>query len=262
MKVKLSIIKAQRFSRLKVFFSYYMIVELSLMKGVKILRLSEEEMQERRELIIQNAFQMFCEHGIEAVRLIEIAKKSHVSESTVYRYFDNKENLVREAFIKLWNTIMTDVENDVKNTAGYAELSGFKQIQAWIEGFRQLYLIDQDFVLFSYEAKMYLLRHKVRLDKYQQDMLMWTIRDPCLAALNKGKADGSIPTEKDSEDLFYAIWGTIRGYVAKIVIYGELYGEGSPWESRYQTIEEGILCALSSGWKLPASDKAIGQPDI
>lgn len=215
------------------------------------MRITEEDMRKRRELIIYNAFQMFSERGIEVVRIAEIAKKSCVSENTIYRYFENKENLVREAFIMLWSNIMNGVEKNVENTLDYSQLTGFGQIRAWIEGFRQLYMFDKAFVLFSYEAKLYLLRHKVKLDKYQQDILMRSIRGPCLSALNRGKMDGSVPAEIDSEDLFYAIWGTIRGYVAKIVIYDGLYGEDSPWESRYQTVEDGVLCALSNGWRVP-----------
>lgn len=212
------------------------------------MRLTEEEMDARREAIIQNAFQMFCERGIEAVSLIEITKAARVSENTVYRYFGSKENLVLEAFIKLWDNIMSGVERRVESVPNYFELSGYEQIRTWIGEFRQLYQVDKDFVLFSYEAKLYLLRHKVRLDHFQQDVLMHSIREPCLAALEKGKRDGTIPTQENSEDLFYAIWGSIRGYVVKVVVYHQLYGEDSPWESRYQTMADGILSALSNGW--------------
>lgn len=206
-------------------------------------------MQQRREKIIRNAFLLFSERGIEGVKLSEIAKKSHVSENTIYRYFGNKESLVQEAFIELWEHIMTSVEKNVENTTNYSELSGFEQICVWIEGFKQLYREDKEFVLFSYEAKLYLLRHHITIDQSQQDLLMHNIHDPCMAALDKGKQDGSIPVKEDSEDLFFAIWGAIRGYIVKIVIYGELYGEDSPWESRYEVVKQGILSALRSGWQ-------------
>lgn len=213
------------------------------------MRLTEEDMQQRREKIIRNAFLLFSERGIEGVKLSEIAKKSHVSENTIYRYFGNKESLVQEAFIELWEHIMTSVEKNVENTMNYSELSGFEQICVWIDGFKQLYREDKEFVLFSYEAKLYLLRHHIKIDQSQQDLLMHNIHDPCMAALDKGKQDGSIPVKEDSEDLFFAIWGAIRGYIVKIVIYGELYGEDSPWESRYEVVKQGILSALRSGWQ-------------
>lgn len=215
------------------------------------MRLTEKEMDARRELIIQNAFHMFCQRGIDAVSLLEITEASQVGENTIYRYFGSKENLVLEAFIRLWDTIMTSVEKSIEGISNYAQLSGLEQIRTWINGFRHLYEIDAEFVLFSYEAKLYLLRHNIRLNNHQQDLLMQSIRGPCMAALEKGKRDGSIPTQQSNEDLFYAIWGTIRGYVVKIVIYDRLYGQDSPWKQRYETMASGILCALHSGWQLP-----------
>lgn len=217
------------------------------------MRLKEENMQKRRETIIQNAIQLFCERGIESVKLTEISAKSKVGKATIYRYFGNKEKLVLEAFINLWDTIMSKVDEIVEGTPNYSLLTGYEQIKVWIEGFRHLYQVNEDFVLFSYEAKMYLLRHNVKLDKLQQDTLMQAFRAPCLAALDKGKKDGSIPVRENSENIFYAIWGSIRGYVVKIVVYDKLYEEDSPWESRYQVMENGILSALHAGWDPPGT---------
>lgn len=212
------------------------------------MRLTQQDMQERRETMLQTAFHLFCTHGIENVSLLEIARTAHVAENTLYRYFTNKETLVLEAFVMLWDSIMQNVEQAVENVPDYDNLTGYGQIQVWIEGFRCLYQTNREFVLFSYEAKLYLLRHHIKLDRFQQDMLLQSFRGPCLSALDKGKADGSIPTKESSEDLFYALWGSIRGYIVKIVIYGELFGEESPWENRYEVLERGILSALSSGW--------------
>lgn len=208
-------------------------------------------MQERRETIIITAFRLFCERGIEKVPLIEIAKEAAVGETTLYRYFDNKTTLVLEAFVRLWDSIMSSVEQSVEETKNYHCLTGYEQMAVWIDAFRQLYLNNSDFILFSYEAKLYLLRHKIKLNRFQQDTLMHPVKGPCLAALEKGKKDGSIPVKQDPEDIFYAVWGSIRGYIVKIAIYNELYGEDSPWESRYKIMEQGILTALHSGWDPP-----------
>lgn len=213
------------------------------------MRLKEEAMQARREAMIQTAFQLFCERGIEAVSMREIAKKAHVADNTIYRYFDNKETLVLETFVKLWNNIMQRVDRSAEGVPNYNELSGYEQIQIWLDAFRCLYETNQDFIIFSYEAKLYLLRHNVRLDNPQQDNLMHSFRGSCIAALDKGKADGSIPVNEDSTDLFYALWGAIRGYIVKIVIYERLFGKDSPWEARYDTLKQGMLSALRSGWK-------------
>lgn len=215
------------------------------------MRIKEEDMEQRRKIMICNAFKLFCERGIESVKMSEIAKKSGISEATIYRYFGNKEILVLESFISSWDTIMGNVNKIVEGTPDYDLLSGYEQMQIWIEGFRYLYQDSEDFVLFSYEAKLYLLRHGIKLDRFQQNALMQTFQGSCIAALDKGKEDGSIPVKEDSKDLFYAIWGTIRGYVVKIVIYNKLYKENNPWESRYRVIKAGILSALRTGWSVP-----------
>lgn len=215
------------------------------------MRLTETQMQIRREIVIKNAVSLFCQKGIVKTKLTEIASRSHVSENTIYRYFGNKESLVTEAFLDMWDSIMTGVEQTVESTPEYFNLTGLDQIAVWLRGFQRLYQVDQEFVIFSYEAKLYLLRHKVKLEAYQQDIMMHAIRKPCLAALEKGKADGTITAAQDSVDLFYTIWGAIRGYVVKIVLYDNLYGDTNPWRDLYHTLEIGILCALSSGWHLP-----------
>lgn len=212
------------------------------------MRLTKQDMKNRRENMIQMAFCLFCDKGIENVSMSEIAKKANVGENTLYRYFSNKGKLVQETFVKFWDTIMRNVESIVENAPDYDSMTGYEQIKVWIEGFRCLYESDKDFVLFSYEAKLFLLRQNIKLDQYQQDMLMQPFRGSCIAALDKGKSDGSILVQENSEDLFYAIWGSIRGYIVKIVIYGELFGEDSPWERRYNIMERGIMSALRSGW--------------
>lgn len=214
------------------------------------MRLTEAEMQKRREQIIFTAFQLFCERGIKDVSLTEIARAAKVGEATIYRYFENKTFLVQQAFIKLWDAIMSKIEEKVESKLDYADMTGHQQLEQWIDAFQLLYQENSDFILFSYEAKLYLLRQGIQLDRSYQDALMSSVKAPCILALEKGKKDKSIPIQQDSEDIFYAIWGAIRGYIVKIVIYDKLFGSESPWESRYVVMKQGILCALGSGWQI------------
>lgn len=211
------------------------------------MRISESEMQVRRKRFIKVACKLFCKHGIAQVSMEQIAKAAQISENTIYRYFDNKETLVQEAFFRLKDTIMQKVERSAEGVVDYHVLTGHEQIRVWIEAFRSLYEENKDFIVFSYEAKLYLLRRNIKLESVQQDILMHSFREPCIAALEKGKADGSISATADSEDMFYALWGSIHGYIVKIVIHGRLFGEESPWEDRYNVLEGGVLCALHCG---------------
>lgn len=214
------------------------------------MKLTEAEIKRRRENIIMTAFHLFCERGIVDVTLLEIARASHVGETTMYRYFGTKTQLVLEAFVMLWDSIMSSVQESVENQEAYHALTGYEQISVWLDAFRQLYQNHADFILFSYEAKLYLLRNHINLNQSQQDVLMHAIKEPCIAALYKGMEDGTIPITDPPEDVFFALWGAVRGYIVKIVVYDALYGENSPWESRYTIMENGVLAALRAGWRV------------
>lgn len=210
------------------------------------MKLTEEEIEKRRERIILTAFELFCKRGIESVSMAEIAKSARVGETTLYRYFETKTNLVSEAFVKLWDFIMSHLKESILATENYPNLSGYEQIATWVESLRSLYQNNADFILFSYEAKFYLVRNNVKLNRNQQDILMHAIRKPCMQSIEKGKADGSILKTIDSEDVFYVIWGAIRGFIVKIVIYDRLYSGESPWKEKYDVLKAGILRAIEN----------------
>lgn len=215
------------------------------------MKITEEELKRRKDRIINTAFCLFCQRGIEQVSLADIAKQAKVGNSAIYRYFTNKPQLVLATLSVLWRSIGLQLERQAENTKNYDQMTGWEQCFVQLEGYRRLYVENADYVLFSYESKLYLQRNGVSLSKHQYDHLMEEIRDPCIAALDKGKADGSIPATQSSEDLFYAIWGAVRGYIVKIVVYEALCRDENPWEGRYNILEDGILSALGAGWLQP-----------
>ena len=52
--------------------------------------------EERPRQILEAAREVFGEHGLAASRLDDIAKRAGLSKGTIYLYFPNKEELVRE----------------------------------------------------------------------------------------------------------------------------------------------------------------------
>jgi AcrR family transcriptional regulator len=56
--------------------------------------LRERKKQETRQAISQAAFEMFAEHGFDAVTVAGVARRANVSEATVFNYFPTKEDLI------------------------------------------------------------------------------------------------------------------------------------------------------------------------
>lgn len=211
------------------------------------MKITVEEQERRKKEIINVAFSLFCERGVEKVTITDIARRANVGDSTIYRYFTNKPLLVLNTLNALWKAVGESLEIAAEDMDDYENMSGYMQIEAWLECCRRLYEDNSEYVLFSYEAKLYLLRNGIKLTRLGYDALMESIKEPCVAALNKGKADHTIRVRDDSEDLFYAIWGVIRGYIVKIVIYRSLCEGECMWEGRYELVKNGILRALHSG---------------
>lgn len=210
------------------------------------MKITEAELQERRERIIEMAFGRFCEHGIEKVTLSDIAKASRVGDSTIYRYFGTKPKLVSYTLNTLWRTVSLEIEEAIEKTEGFDRMNGFQQTEVRLNTLCNLYEIHAKYVLFSYEAKLYLQRSGEQYTVGMIDHMMEEIKGPSIASLKKGVKDGSIRLWADEEDVFYAVWGCVRGYIGKIVVYSGLCMNQDPWKSRYGLVVNGMLRLLKN----------------
>ncbi|HJV44640.1 MAG TPA: TetR/AcrR family transcriptional regulator [Bacillota bacterium] len=70
----------------------------------------ERRKKAKMESILQAAFELFCSRGIKAVSIAEIARKAQVSQVSIYNFFGNKENLVRESVFSYMNLKIKEYE--------------------------------------------------------------------------------------------------------------------------------------------------------
>lgn len=210
------------------------------------MKISETEMLARKQRILDTAFRLFCERGIDRVAFVQIARRARVSESTVYRYFTNKPQMVLATLSVLWVSIGKKFHDAAVAREGYMQMSGIDQATALLEMLHDVYMQNVDYVLFSYEAKLYLQRSGVVMHQQEIDRLIFEVKGPFMRALQKGVADGSITLKESPEDMFYAIWGATRGYTVKMVLYDRLCHEANPWPQRYHVLRNGIVRAIAA----------------
>lgn len=167
----------------------------------------------------------------------------------------------------LWKEIINELS--VQIDEAYERKSGLEQVQILLDGFRNLYDNHANYVLFSYDYKLYLIRHGEFLTIDVFDDILSPLHELYINALEKGRRDGSIHAEGATEDLYWAIWGIMRGYVVKIVIYDRMYTGADIWRRRFSVVCSLILSGLRNGFQPdmaitlpPASSGRVLQGDV
>jgi len=75
----------------------------------------EKRTQQKKRKILNTAFELFAEHGVQKVSIQEIAKKAQVSQVTIYNYFGSKEQMLVEAIKDYYMTRLERFQKLVDN---------------------------------------------------------------------------------------------------------------------------------------------------
>lgn len=67
--------------------------------------------KEREETIIQAAFSLFADHGIESVTIDMIAEKASIGKGTIYKHFSSKNDIFATLIIKNGNALLEQLQS-------------------------------------------------------------------------------------------------------------------------------------------------------
>lgn len=207
------------------------------------VKITERELALRKDRIIHIAFRLFCRDGIENASLKDVARCAGVGEKSIYRYFTKKTELVIATIAVLWQEIVSELIASLEE--GYEERNGLEQVGCLIDCLGSLFEHYAPYVFFSYESKIFLAKNNARITEELYVDEIRPIKNLYLAALEKGIADGSIRPQENLEDTYYAVWGMMRGYVAKIVIYDRMYQGENVWRGGFELARSLILNGLA-----------------
>lgn len=94
---------------------YYSNDEVKKMNGF------ERRRKEKKESILNTAFELFFTRGIKAVSIAEIAKKANVSQVSIYNFFGSKDNLIRQSIFSYYNTKLNEYELLLDSDLSFSE---------------------------------------------------------------------------------------------------------------------------------------------
>ena len=116
------------------------------------------------------ACKLFCEQGIESVKMTDVARKAQVSIASLYRYFDTKEKLVIACAVKMWGEVIQSILPNFKDNE-FASLCGYDKVCRIFRVYKKLCDGHKEFVRFVALFDSYCLNNKIepsKLADYEQ----------------------------------------------------------------------------------------------
>ncbi len=170
--------------------------------------------------MIGYALRCFVEKGIEASTMTDIARRSDVTERSVYRYFDTKADLVLESALLFWKQAMDQAEGP-EWKAQCAAMNGLEQIRHILYGYANLFLTNRQEMIFVHEAEGFLSRcGKTQLLGDIPPAAFDSSTGPLAVAIRKGMEDGTVRSDADIEALYYNTYDALLGLIQKLAIGG------------------------------------------
>jgi AcrR family transcriptional regulator len=77
--------------------------------------------EQKKRHILEAALKLFLEYGIQKVSISEIAKEAHVSQVTIYNYFESKHKLIHEVFLYYVNKASSEFEQVIHSPVPFPE---------------------------------------------------------------------------------------------------------------------------------------------
>jgi AcrR family transcriptional regulator len=75
--------------------------------------ISPQRMRDRRDSILSAASSVFSRKGFQATSIADIAQSARVSDGLVYKYFDNKRDLLTAVLTAFYERVISDLEQQV-----------------------------------------------------------------------------------------------------------------------------------------------------
>lgn len=207
------------------------------------LTVREQKTVARKRVIVECAFGMFAEKGIDNISMNDIAEESGIGVASLYRYFQTKEELAIEVATYAWN-IEKAVFTGVFSSEQYGALDGFNQISELLEVFEDALVTQRSFFSFVYYFDSFIKKENVQSDRLTEyEAAIAETNMIVVHALEKGINDGSISfresenevlAKASTQEMFITMMHSLFCLAQKLSISGELLSQDKTVEERRQ----------------------------
>ena len=192
----------------------------------------------KEQYILETAFRLFTEKGIELVTMPEIAQASGIGRATLFRYFPTKLDLVVsvgtrqwEEYIKWYDTVLP--REKIK------QLTGAEFLRFYLDAFLDLYRNHSEILRFNYNET------GTQDQRQSYFQIAGKLGEIFHELYERGKSDGTINTDIPEMTMFSATFhimlAAVTRYAVGLVV---VYDEGEP-EKELVMLEEMLLARFT-----------------
>lgn len=157
---------------------------------------------DRERHILESAFRLFSEKGIESVTMPEVAKASGVGRATLYRYFASKLDLVVAIGTWKWHEYIAHHDAFVPMEA-HETMTGSEYLRFYLDSFLDLYRNHRDILRFNYNFNSY-LQHESGTEAQRQPYLQMVgiLHERFHRLCERGRRDGTLRDDISETSMF------------------------------------------------------------
>ncbi len=169
----------------------------------------------RKQEILSAAMAVFVRHGMDAT-LQDIAAEAGLTPGALYRYFDNKEALIRESFAQCFESSKVALEKTLARTDSPVETirslvtmseSGFN-----LEGARDGMILLLESILAAVRG---------RADEESSTLLDMDTVNSVISLVERAQEQGAIDPDVDAAGLALLVLSCLQGLQLLIVLFGD-----------------------------------------
>lgn len=106
------------------------------------MKVSKEKRDEIRRALIQAAVELCVEKGLADTSIREVAARANVAPATAYKYFPDRDQLIRAFF----ESRFADAARSLEEVASFEAYTFKEQLHAFLDALLEAYLPDREFV--------------------------------------------------------------------------------------------------------------------
>ncbi|SEM56080.1 TetR/AcrR family transcriptional regulator [Paenibacillus sp. OV219] len=186
----------------------------------------------QRNKILNQAFRLFLEKGIQNVTMQDIAEAAFIQRRTLYFYYKSKDDVALE-LIKCTMSEFRKITSELKIPTYLT--TGFARIEFILNAYLDYFLHNEELILFTVHSDYYF--HKSYSNEHEESSFTSFYeesRRSIQQELNRGIEDGSIKEKyaKNIEEIFFISASAILSLTQRLLYRGEIIKSESGYDRK------------------------------